>query len=293
MTNSPELYLLTAAALAGLSPDDQVLLRALHRRGVQAEPAVWEDPLIEWARAPLTLIRSAWDYAYRLPAFLGVLETVSRGTSLLNPIELIRWNAHKSYLLDLDKRGIATIPSLLLRRDGDGKEERREFLEMCEGHDIVIKPAVGAGGKWTTRAARGDTQAATGHVERVLRHEDALVQPFQSEVISRGEVSIVVVDGVVSHAVRKRGATGEFRVHSEYGGTVEAIAVTPDFAQYASRVLAALPEAPFYARLDVVESEEQGLLLMEAELIEPELFFAYSPDGTELFVDRVLHRLRG
>lgn len=292
MKRSPEIYLLTAAALAGLSSDDQFLLKALHRRGVAVEPVVWEDPLIDWDRAPLTLIRSAWDYAYRLPAFLRILERVVRGTSLLNPIELVRWNAHKSYLLAVDKRGIATIPSVLLCRDGDVEGSERELLAMVERQDLVIKPAVGAGGKWTTRIARGDTQAAQAHVERVLRYEDALVQPFLPEVMSHGEVSIVVIDGIVSHAVRKRGATGDFRVHSEYGGTVEAIAVSPAYAHYAAQVLAALPEVPFYARIDVVESEERGLLLMEAELIEPELFFAYSPAGTELFVDRVLQRLR-
>lgn len=293
MTNPPELYLLTAAALAGLSPDDQVLLAALTRRGVAAQPVVWEDPLIDWSRAPITLIRSTWDYAYRLSFFLEVLEAASRCTSLLNPIEILHWNSHKSYLLDLSEKGIETVPTLLLRRSEEGAREPYELLSMVEEHDVVIKPAVGAGGKWTARAARGDALAAVGHAERVLLHEDALVQPFLSDVMSRGEVSIVLIDGIVSHAVRKRGARGDFRVHSEYGGTVEAVDVTPAFAQYASRVLAALPEIPFYARIDVIESQSGALLLMEAELIEPELFFAHSSAGTELFVDRVLRRLRG
>ncbi|MFZ9887015.1 MAG: ATP-grasp domain-containing protein [Myxococcota bacterium] len=289
MTRKADLYLLTSAALAGLSADDQLLLAGLRQRGLAVEPIVWEDPSIDWEQAPPTVIRSTWDYAYRLPLFLECLTKVERHTRLLNPLSLVRWNAHKSYLLDLFAKGIEVIPTHLLRRGGGDQEN--VLANMVEQHDIVIKPAVGAGGKWTYKIARGDLQNAWKCANKVLCYEDALVQPFVPAVMSRGEVSVIVIDGSASHAVRKKGAAEDFRVHSEYGGTVEPTGLTPILADYATRVLDALPGNPFYARIDLVESDEGRPLLMEAELIEPELFFSSSPSGTALFIERLQCRL--
>jgi len=48
-------------------------------------------------------------------------------------------------------------------------------------------------------------------------------------------------------------------------------------------VLAALPEAPRYARVDGVRRDRE-FLLMEVELIEPYLYVAAAPDAAERYV---------
>ncbi len=54
--------LVTHAALAGGAPDDQLLAEALAREGLKTRFAVWNDPGVDWAASPLTVVRSAWDY---------------------------------------------------------------------------------------------------------------------------------------------------------------------------------------------------------------------------------------
>ncbi len=49
-------------------------------------------------------------------------------------------------------------------------------------------------------------------------------------------------------------------------------------------VLDAVAEVPVYARVDLVAVDGE-LLLMELELIEPELFFALAPESAERFAD--------
>ena len=57
----------------------------------------------------------------------------------------------------------------------------------------------------------------------------------------------------------------------------------------AQGILAALPEAPAYARIDCVRRGRE-LSLMEAELIEPYLYISAAPRAMDVFVG-VLERL--
>src|SRR6056297_21013 len=91
---------------AGLEPP---LQRALAARGLVGQVVGWDDPSVEWSRFALALVRStgpAWWDRERLLAAARHIGTV---TALWNPAEVLRWNSHRSYLLELEERG-APIP---------------------------------------------------------------------------------------------------------------------------------------------------------------------------------------
>jgi glutathione synthase/RimK-type ligase-like ATP-grasp enzyme len=284
------IHLLTASAQAGLALDDRHLLRALRARGVDAEAVVWEDPLADFAAAPLTIVRSTWDYAFRLPFFFEQLEHISRVTTLANPIKLLRYSAHKQYLLALEAAGVAIVPTVLVRRDA--AFDLHAQVGERGWKEIVVKPAVGAAGRWTRRFVAGDDQAK-GHLARVLAQDDALIQPFLPAIVHEGELSVVVIAGEITHAVRKRGAPGDFRVHEDHGGSVQTLKPDQEVRGLVGRALAAAPGAPLYARVDVVRGLDGELCVMELELVEPELFFAYSEAATARMVDAILALARG
>src|SRR5204862_3736273 len=125
-----------------------------------------------------------------------------------------------------------------------------------------------------TIRARAASEEARGHLAQLVRHGDALVQPFVHEV-EHGEVSLMYFGGVLSHAVRKRPGAGDFRVQAEHGGSVQAHVPTDAEREVARAALAAVPVAATYARIDLVTTAG-GPLLMEAELIEPELFLPFA-----------------
>src|SRR5690606_33538254 len=103
-----------------------------------------------------------------------------------------------------------------------------------------------------------------------------------------GELSVIALRGEVTHAVRKRGAPGDFRIHDDYGGTVAAVPPGDDVIGLVGRALAAIPGDAFYARVDVVRGLDGQLCIMELELVEPELFFGYSEDGTARMADALI-----
>ncbi len=94
--------------------------------------------------------------------------------------------------------------------------------------------------------------------------------------------------GGFSHAVVKRPADRDFRVQHEHGGRTEAAEPPPDLLLFCERLWSRLPAAPVFARVDAVLCDS-GPVLMELELIEPELFVTMS-DGA---VDRLAAAIRG
>ena len=73
--------------------------------------------------------------------------------------------------------------------------------------------------------------------------------------VQAGEVSLVYVQGVFSHAVLKTPAAGDYRVQAQYGGTV--VVHTPRRGSWRwARTLDALPQPPLYPRIDMVGGEE-------------------------------------
>jgi glutathione synthase/RimK-type ligase-like ATP-grasp enzyme len=272
-----QVLIATCEAMPGLGPDDQHLLRALERRGHTAQIAVWGDPQVAWHEADAVLIRSCWDYYLRLDDFLSWIAQIERaGAHLFNSPEQLRWNSDKRYLLDLELRGVPIIPTRRVPRHG---ALDLAAMGAADGvAQVVIKPCVSANAYETRRLDPSDP-ASQAALDALLTRADVLIQPFMEQVTSQGEWSLVCIDGVFSHAALKRPGAGDFRVQEIWGGVMQAARPPASLIAQAERAANATPGgAPLYARVDGVVEGEQ-LLLMELEIIEPELFFRVDDPG--------------
>jgi glutathione synthase/RimK-type ligase-like ATP-grasp enzyme len=277
----PRIALGTYDKAPGLAPDDQLLLPALAARGIDAQSVVWSSPEVRWESFDAVVIRSCWNYHLRSIEFMRWLDRLeSAGVKVLNSPALVRWNADKRYLIDLAARGAATIPSRLV--PAGQAAEAASILAIERWPHAVIKPAISASG-YETYAVRFPFDARdAANVERVLALGDALLQPFADEVPRNGEYSLIFLDGAFSHATIKRAGGGEFRVQTEHGGSVAAIDAPAAFVAQAARILGLLPETPLYARVDGIGRGDL-FLLMELELIEPNLFFEFARGSADRF----------
>lgn len=268
--------LATAAHLPDTSEDDQVLLAALRAADIDAAPAIWNDDAVDWRTYDLVIIRSVWDYHLAYPRFLQWLDELdAAGVRVHNSTAVARWNSDKRYMLELAERGVRVTPTRLVERGAPGT--LHDVLAATGWPQAVIKPAVSSSGYETWfMFAPADAAHETRFAEQ-LERMDMLVQEFAPGV-QAGELSFVFLGGQYSHTVLKRAAGSEFRVQVEHGGTVEAI--TPPAAQidWARSVVDVITEPCTYARVDAVAAGV-GLMLMELELLEPELFFKYDPQA--------------
>ena len=272
----------------GLAPDDRLLIPALERLGIRAEPSIWSDRSIHWRDFDAVIIRSCWDYHLRFAQFENWLAALQADSvPLWNPASVVRWNADKRYLLDLAGRGVATIPTMTAMRGHDAVES----LAAAEGWTrFVIKPAISASGYETFALRMPLDEASRDTIARVANLGTVLVQPFADEIARFGELSLMFFDGAFSHATVKRARPGEFRVQTEHGGTVDPIVVEQALIEQAAAVVRSLDERPLYARVDGI-TRGDAFLLMELELIEPNVFMSYSENAAERFARAIAQRL--
>ena len=273
----------------GLAPDGRLLIPALERLGIRAEPSIWSDRSIHWRDFDAVIIRSCWDYHVRFGQFEAWLDALQADSvPLWNPASMVRWNADKRYLLDLAGRGVATIPTMIAMR---GHADAVESLAAAEGWTrFVIKPAISASGYETFALRMPLDDASRAVIARVAGLGTVLVQPFADEIPRSGELSFTFFDGAFSHATIKRARPGEFRVQTEHGGTVDSIVVEQTLIEQAAAVVRSLGEPPLYARVDGI-TRGDAFLLMELELIEPNVFMSYSENAAERFARAIAQRL--
>lgn len=285
-----EIFLATDAEHRGLTADDRILATALEARGAEVTPLVWNEPMpTQLGRGSVVLIRSCWEYHLQHEAFvrwIGALE--ASGARVVNDPRLLRWNLHKRYLLDLEARGVAIVPTALVPR-GDAPS-LHAILELSDWPDAVVKPAVSlsAHETWRTSLVSADQARFAAMCDR----GDVLVQRFVPEIESGGEWSLVFLGGDYSHAVRKRPRPGDFRVQLDHGGSVAPAEPSHPLVDDARRVIAALPTPALYARIDGVEVDGR-LVLMEAECIDPVLYFRFAPAAAEAFADTLVAHAQG
>jgi glutathione synthase/RimK-type ligase-like ATP-grasp enzyme len=276
------MALVTGKSMPRADVEMPVLVSALADRGVRGRVVVWGSPF-DWSSVPLVLVRSPWDYVGSLDAFLGWAEKVDQTTVLVNPLRVLKWNSHKSYLAELAGAGVPTIPTSFVPRAASA-EARGAELANYRG-DVVIKPAVSVGAIGAFRGPALSVEAGA-HLAGLTAGGDALVQPFQPAVLEEGEISLVYLGGSLSHAVRKVPSGGDYRVQARYGGTARSHQPTRRQRDVAEVALARAPAPVSYARVDMVGEQEP--LVMELELIEPELFLRFEPASPGRLADHLV-----
>ena len=281
---TPSITLATCRPLPSLTASDAVLRSALAARGADVTVAPWEE-IDSAGTAGLVCPRSTWNYHRHWPEFRCWLESFSdRPGALWNPLEALRWNADKHYLRELESAGIA-LPLTSWFEPGE-RPDAGAFLRWGGVPRVVLKPRISGTG-YSTHVMEAGTRLSDEEW-RPLEEVGSLLQAFVPE-IADGEVSLIFVDGEFSHAVHKLPAAGEFRVHVEHGGRVERFTADSRLRAFADRVLAAVSHPWIYARVDTVRTAH-GPVLMELEMLEPELFFTEAPAAAERMADALMLR---
>jgi len=259
-------------------------------------------------------------------------ELEARGARVFNAMTTLRWNADKAYLRDLDASGVPVIPTHWIDRGatssledvrrrtgwselvvkpavsggahrtwraspGELTEDER-LAEMAADGTVLVQPLVDeieSEGEWSLiffdgrfshavikRPRAGDFRVQTEHGGTV----ESIVPPAS-----------IIADAAraLSHAIAP--PYGASRLQSEFRISSDVIAPPAGAlhlrSEFRTQPLAARPEGevPLYARVDgcVVDGT---LMLMELELLEPELFLRTDPAAGDRLAEALLARLR-
>lgn len=210
--------------------DDAGLVAALRTRGLHARWLSWDDP--EVADAHLVILREAEDYAARLDEFLT---WTTRVQNLLNPAPAVAWNAERSYLDELARRAVPTVPGRIYAPG--------ETVRLSSDGPVYVGPALGTGLRRFTDRLDAETYISG-------RHQSVFVQETGAEA----ETVLVFIGGRPSHAFTMQDS-GLHQGEADF-----------ELWDVGMAAAAAAPGELLYARAHLA-----GSRLLELQLVEPSL----------------------
>ena len=290
--NRGKCAFLTISDLSEFECYDHLLIEPMKSNGLELSFLPWDEKDIDWNDYDYVIVRSTWNYQSRLNDFIGVLNKIENSNAMLiNPIEAIKWNIKKSYLIDLEKRGVSIIPSIF-QKEYD-PEVIYDTFQKFDCDKIVLKPVVGANASFTELIRRSDLKNSQEKLQSNYSNRPFIIQPFFESVITKGELSLIFFNNKLSHGISKIPKMGDFRVQEEHGGIISLLnRVNNNILDFCDKILSNLPEICFYARIDLL-LENDFPFLMEVELIEPSLYFNMKPGSNDFFANELVKYLEG
>ncbi len=298
----PKVTLATAASMPNLYPDEAGLLDALAERDVDPQIKVWNDPDVDWQDAGVVVVRSVVDYAEDRDKFIDWAKQVPR---ILNSADVLEWNSDKHYLQELEKRGLPTIPTTWVSAEKQ-YDKRQMYSRFPAFGDFVVKPTVSSG----VRDIGRYTSLQTDHIQSAIKHamnlsedgRDLMIQRYVEAVDVHGEISLVFMNGLLSHTVQKKALLhpAEVTDRTIVEAVVEARQATPEELAWGEQIRAAVhdyvrsrlgrDEQFLFNRVDVVPDGQGSFLVMEVALVDADLYLESTPDALGSFADAIAIR---
>lgn len=261
--------------------DDDLAIAPLDDLGWEVSTISWRDTDVDWNEFAIVVIRTPWDYQRSPNEFLTVLERIdSSNARLENPLDVVKWNLDKRYLIDLESRGLQIVPTIW-----DGVYDQRVFYRWmadlgCD--ELIIKPTVSATAEHTYRLTEFDASLVDVFADRSF-----MVQPFLESIVTEGEYSLFYFNGEYSHTILKSPKAEDFRVQEEHGGLITAFKPDQTLRDAGGRAFEMIKPSPLYARVDLVRNDESEFALIELELIEPALYLRMDPEAPARFAKAI------
>ncbi|MEZ4874283.1 MAG: hypothetical protein R2793_02205 [Flavobacteriaceae bacterium] len=266
-----------------------LLKKALEDQGLSVERTYWDNPDYDWSQTRAIVFRTIWDYFERFNEFWPWLQKVQHQTTLINPFSLLEWNIDKHYLKDLAQKGISIVPTHFV--DKGQFQSLQEVCDLYHWKNIVIKPAISGAAFHTYKIFEDEVIEKEALFKKLVAERDMLVQEYQETITTVGEASLMVFNGVYTHAILKKAKPGDFRVQDDFGGTVHPYVPTAKEIAFAEEVFAACTPVPAYGRADIIWDQKGNCYLSELEIVEPELWVRNHPPSAVNFAEGILQFL--
>ena len=269
--------------------EDQLVQDALNNLGLKTLRISWDDAVFNWSSTKYVLFRSTWDYFNRFKEFSIWLSKVTKQATLLNSEAIIRWNLDKHYLLDLKNYGVNITNSHFIETGTN--TTLKELHERLNWEETVLKPCISGTARHTYKLNKNNLQKHETIFKTIIANEAMMLQPFQYNIVEKGEISMIVFNGKYSHAVLKKAKKDDFRVQDDFGGSVKMYSPTDEEIIFAENAAKACLELPIYSRVDIFTDNDNKIALSELELIEPELWFRFFPQAAKTLASDIKNRL--
>ncbi len=264
--------------------EDILLKMELNRNMIDVDIISWQDKTIDYKLYDAVIIRSIWGYQDYIKEFIEWLNMLKdKDIRVLNSIDIIKSNLNKyEQFKILDRNNISHIDTTFI--DKDSIDKISKIYDKYKS--IVVKPIISGSGNNTFIISDAINKNSikldeiNDKFNNVLNEVNnyIMVQPYVSE-ISNGEISIVVIDGVISHAA--------IRYINVFNNLNQIKVVKIDDLD--DKVISIVNKCikieeyknSLYMRVDLIKIKD-SYKVMELELVEPQLFFDFRQNRVRL-----------
>lgn len=275
----------TNTYISNVLREDELVINALKEKNLSVVKKDWNDSIFDWETTRSILFRSTWDYFDKFELFKKWFNKTKNKCLMINSTETIEWNIDKHYLLDLQEHQIPIPNSEFIKRGSS--IDLSLLMQKKNWNEIVVKPTISGAAKNTYRLKKEEIIQFGPTWEKLIYKEDFIVQEFQNNVITEGEVAMIVIGGKFTHAVLKKAKEGDFRVQDDFGGSIAIYNPSEEMVKLAEKCTRILTPIPSYARVDIIWDNLGELAVSELELIEPELWFRLNPNAAQKLAQHV------
>lgn len=261
-------------------PEDRLLIAELAKIGIEAETVSWLNPDINWSDYGLCIVRTTWLWHANPEKFFKFTEDLANKVTLWNSVELMRWVSNKKYLIELAKKGVAITPSLSIPAKSAFPLD--SIVAENNWEDFIVKPSTSQGARDVIRVSIHEKpnyktlEEANLIFRKILESQDAIIQPYLNAVETEGEISVIVIDNKITHAVRRLPGPNSFLAIGYPLTKEELYPLDEEILAISQAILQKIPHPMHFGRFDFIRGQHNKLLLSEAELIAPRLFLQYS-----------------
>lgn len=280
-----QIAIITCSTHPELSPSNALYRQALIKRGADVSCVPWNRTSSEEMTAfDLCVFRQSWDYQDDPAGFAAWVSNCRRvGTRFANDPDIILWNNDKRTLTALSKLGVE-VPWMR------GILQASELDIQGLPARMVIKPAFGGSGIGVRLCGKDELLDTLQDALAEAPGRPFIIQDYLPE-ITEGEWSLTFVDGQITHGVRKRPASGEFRVNGRFKPLIERVDPPASMRAATDAILNHLGPDILYGRLDGVMRGDR-FICTELELTDPDLHFEWCEPAADQLAEATLDRAR-
>lgn len=277
----PAVTLITDLDTAGAGPSDEALIDALQHHGATVDVQPWVEVDAELLASDLVVIRTLDLDPDRREGFLEWARAVQERAVVSNPVDVLRWNSHRSYLLELEERGAPVVPTAWTAR-GD-RIDLAALMAHRGWERAVITPAVLGATTMAVPVGSGGCELAAGQgaLDRLLRLDDVTIQRSPADGPQAEHIAVLVVDGRASHVLRWAGTAAS---QAECVEDAEAAALAEWVVEATGVELAV-------ARVELQPDELGTLQLVELDAMAPDLGLRVVPEAAGAVAAALLRQL--
>ena len=278
-----KIYIASSEKYVGKIQEDVYIRDAYRNKGFCCEIDTLKNITMISKPFDVVILKSIWGYHLYHQEFLKqALILRKKNIKLINDYNFIFWNIDKyKYLYEL--RHMNVVPSTLLsfkntKKISEIKDIILQINKTLNTDTLVIKPCISESGYLTFKYDKTKNNKAIITLMQQNKQLNFIAQPYRPDILT-GELSVVMINGILLYGIKRFSGIFTEKLDPIYVRFISLPGVIKKEVDILKIFfLKKFGVFPNICRVDFLKLNT-GYEILEIELIDPDLFFRYIPDG--------------